>query len=111
MDDFTDFYGIGQLLNDTGRDAVRRTREFMTKEVEPVINRYWTREEFPFELAEGIAALGIADDELHERMLRVTVGVFAVLVADAGPDPAPIERAAAPATTRPRIVVLMLSPH
>ena len=49
--------------------------------------------------------------ELHEPMLRVTVGVFAVLVADADPGPAPIERAAAPATTKPRIVVLMLSPH
>jgi glutaryl-CoA dehydrogenase len=60
MDDFTDFYGIGQLLNDAGRDAVRRTREFMAKEVEPVINRYWTREEFPHDLAKGIAALGIA---------------------------------------------------
>jgi hypothetical protein len=60
MDDFTDFYGIGQLLHDAGRDAVRRTREFMTKEVEPVINRYWTTEEFPHDLAKGIAALGIA---------------------------------------------------
>ena len=60
MSDLTDFYGIEQLLDDAGRDAVRRTREFMTKEVEPVINRYWTREEFPFELAVGIAGLGIA---------------------------------------------------
>jgi hypothetical protein len=33
MNDFTDFYGIEQLLNDAGRDAVRRTREFMTNEV------------------------------------------------------------------------------
>src|ERR1700742_1364560 len=57
MDDFTDFYGIGQLLNGAGRDAVRRTREFMTKEVEPVINRYWTREEFPPDLALGIAGV------------------------------------------------------
>jgi glutaryl-CoA dehydrogenase len=60
MSDFTDFYGIERLLDDTGRDAVRRTRQFMTKEVEPVINHYWTREEFPHELAGGIAALGIA---------------------------------------------------
>ena len=58
--DFTDFDGIEQLLDDAGRDAVRRTGEFMTKEVEPVINHYWTREEFPFELAAGIAGLGIA---------------------------------------------------
>src|SRR6202020_352671 len=36
------------------------TRQFMTKEVEPVINKYWTREEFPHELVGGIARLGIA---------------------------------------------------
>jgi glutaryl-CoA dehydrogenase len=56
----SDFYGIERLLTDAGRDAVQRTREFMTKEVEPVINRLWTREEFPFELLPGFARLGIA---------------------------------------------------
>jgi glutaryl-CoA dehydrogenase len=56
----SDFYGIERLLTDSGRDAVQRTREFMTKEVEPVINRLWTREEFPFELLPGFARLGIA---------------------------------------------------
>jgi len=56
----SDFYGIEQLLTDAGRDAVRRTREFLVKEVEPVINGYWTREEFPFHLIPEIASLGIA---------------------------------------------------
>jgi glutaryl-CoA dehydrogenase len=56
----SDFYGIEQLLTDAGREAVQRTREYMTKEVEPVINRLWTREEFPFELLPGLARLGIA---------------------------------------------------
>jgi glutaryl-CoA dehydrogenase len=56
----SDFYGIEQLLTDAGRDAVRRTREFLVKEVEPVINGYWTREEFPHHLIPEIAALGIA---------------------------------------------------
>ncbi len=60
MDDVVDFYGIEQLLDETGRDAVRRTREFMTKEVEPVINHFWTREEFPHDLVPGFAGLGIA---------------------------------------------------
>jgi glutaryl-CoA dehydrogenase len=55
----SDFYGIEQLLDESGRDAVRRTREFMAKEVEPVINRLWTREEFPYELIGGFARLGI----------------------------------------------------
>lgn len=49
--------------------------------------------------------------ELHEPMLRVTVGVFAVLVADADADRAPIERAAIPPAATPRTVVLMLSPN
>src|SRR5215469_4068720 len=56
----SDFYGIEQLLDDAGRDAVKRTREFLTKEVEPVINGYWTREEFPHALIPAIARLGIA---------------------------------------------------
>ncbi|HEY7261929.1 MAG TPA: acyl-CoA dehydrogenase family protein [Trebonia sp.] len=55
----SDFYGIEQLLDESGRDAVRRTREFMAKEVEPIINRLWTREEFPYELIGGFARLGI----------------------------------------------------
>jgi glutaryl-CoA dehydrogenase len=55
----SDFYGIEQLLDESGRDAVRRTRQFMAKEVEPVINRLWTREEFPYELIGGFARLGI----------------------------------------------------
>jgi glutaryl-CoA dehydrogenase len=60
MDDVTDFYGIEQLLDEAGRDAVRRTREFLTKEIAPVISQYWTQEEFPHELARGFARLGIA---------------------------------------------------
>ena len=56
----SDFYGIEQLLDDAGRDAVNRTRQFLTKEVEPVINGYWTREEFPHHLIPAIAGLGIA---------------------------------------------------
>jgi glutaryl-CoA dehydrogenase len=55
-----DFYGLEQLLDDTGRDALQRTREFMAKEIEPVINHYWTREEFPHDLIPAFARLGIA---------------------------------------------------
>jgi glutaryl-CoA dehydrogenase len=55
-----DFYGLELLLDDSGRDAVARTREFMTKSIEPVINDYWTREEFPHQLIGELAGLGIA---------------------------------------------------
>ena len=58
-----DFYGLEQLLDDAGRETIQRTREFMTKEIEPVINHYWTREEFPHELIAGFAGLGIAGSQ------------------------------------------------
>jgi glutaryl-CoA dehydrogenase len=55
-----DFYGLDRLLDDAGRETVQRTREFMIKEIEPVINRYWTREEFPHELIPAFGGLRIA---------------------------------------------------
>jgi glutaryl-CoA dehydrogenase len=55
-----DFYALESLLDDAGRALLLRVREFMEKSVQPVINRYWTREEFPFELVPGMAELGIA---------------------------------------------------
>jgi len=55
-----DFYAVEQVLDEPGRAVLARVREFMEKEVEPVINRYWTREEFPHEILPGLAGLGIA---------------------------------------------------
>ena len=55
-----DFYAVEQVLDEPGRALLAQVREFMEKEVEPVINRYWTREEFPQELLPGLAGLGIA---------------------------------------------------
>jgi glutaryl-CoA dehydrogenase len=55
-----DFYAVEQVLDEPGRVLLARVREFMEKEVEPVINRYWTREEFPHEILPGLAGLGIA---------------------------------------------------
>jgi glutaryl-CoA dehydrogenase len=55
-----DFYALEQLLDEAGRATLMRVRDFMEKEVEPVINRYWTREEFPHELIGGLSGLGIA---------------------------------------------------
>ena len=54
-----DFYLIEQTLDDDGRQLLRRVRELMEKTVQPVINHYWTREEFPFDLMDGFRGLGI----------------------------------------------------
>jgi glutaryl-CoA dehydrogenase len=55
-----DFYRLERTLTAEGRALLHRVREFMDKTVQPVINQYWTREEFPFDLMDGFRALGIA---------------------------------------------------
>lgn len=57
---FSDFLGFELLLEEPDRDLLGRVRAFMTREVEPVINDYWTRAAFPHDLLPGLAGLGIA---------------------------------------------------
>jgi Acyl-CoA dehydrogenase, C-terminal domain/Acyl-CoA dehydrogenase, N-terminal domain len=55
-----DFYLLERLLAPEDREVLLRVREFMEKSVQPVINHYWTREEFPHDLViPGIRELGI----------------------------------------------------
>ncbi len=55
-----DFYALEQLLDADGRQLIMKVRDFMEESVAPVINHYWTREEFPYDLIPGLAGLGIA---------------------------------------------------
>jgi glutaryl-CoA dehydrogenase len=55
-----DFYGIASTLSAEDQAIVQRVRAFMEAEVAPIISRYWTRAEFPFELIPKLAALEIA---------------------------------------------------
>jgi glutaryl-CoA dehydrogenase len=55
-----DFYDVRELVSDEDRALLDRVRAFMEERVAPVINRYWTRAEFPFELVEPWAELGVA---------------------------------------------------
>ena len=55
-----DFYLLEQSLEPGGRQLLRQVREFMEKSVQPVINHYWTREEFPHDLVQGLHQMGIA---------------------------------------------------
>ena len=56
----TDYFFLDELLSEEERDIRDRVRSFCDKEVIPVINGYWEREEFPFELLSKIAALNVA---------------------------------------------------
>src|ERR1700710_1586552 len=57
---FSDFLGFELLREDRDRELLSDVRAFMPREVEPVINGYWTKAAFPHELVPGIAELGIA---------------------------------------------------
>ena len=55
-----DFYDVAALVSDADRAVLRRVRSFMEEHVAPIINRYWMRAEFPFELIDGFRELNIA---------------------------------------------------
>jgi glutaryl-CoA dehydrogenase len=56
----SDFYDLEGLLPEADRALLRRVRAFMDEQVEPIINEYWTRAQFPRQLIPGIGSLGIA---------------------------------------------------
>src|SRR5918997_1808327 len=56
----SDFYEFEHLLDDQDRAALHRVRAFMDEQVEPIINEWWTRAQFPRQLIPGLAELGIA---------------------------------------------------
>jgi glutaryl-CoA dehydrogenase len=54
-----DFYEVRQVVAEQDRALLARVRAFMEERVAPVINAYWMRAEFPFELVEPWAELGL----------------------------------------------------
>jgi len=55
----TDYYLLSDLLSDQEREIRDRVRTFVDTEVLPIINDYWERAEFPFELVPKLAQLGV----------------------------------------------------
>src|SRR5215468_12564809 len=55
-----DFYKLAQLLDPADQAVLRKVRAFAEDKVAPIINHYWGRAEFPFELIADYGALGIA---------------------------------------------------
>ncbi|MHC2467194.1 acyl-CoA dehydrogenase family protein [Bradyrhizobium embrapense] len=54
-----DFYGIASVLDDKERALLRRVREFTEGVVAPVIEEFWSRDEFPFAIIPKMAEIGI----------------------------------------------------
>jgi glutaryl-CoA dehydrogenase len=61
----TDFYLMDALLTEEERSVRNKVRAFSDKEVIPIINDYWERAQFPFELVPKIAALNIAGTDIQ----------------------------------------------
>jgi len=81
----TDFYLMDELLTEEERGVRDKVRAFSDKEVIPIINDYWERAEFPFELIPKLAALGIAGSDIEgygcPGMSMVASGLIAVELA------------------------------
>ena len=54
-----DFYEIHLRLNEEDRALQLKVREFMEREIKPLVNNYWLHDEFPFEVIPKFAELGL----------------------------------------------------
>ncbi len=54
-----DFYDISARLSDADRDLQMKVREFMEREIAPIVNNYWLHDDFPFEIIPKLAQLDI----------------------------------------------------
>jgi len=60
-----DFYDIGASLDEPDQALVAAVRAFAEEQVAPIINDYWSRAAFPFELIPRMGALGIGGLGYH----------------------------------------------
>ncbi len=76
-----DFYLLDETLSDQERAIRDRVRLFADREVSPIINDYWEKAQFPFELVPKLAQLGVAGTTINgygcPGMSRLGAGVVA----------------------------------
>jgi glutaryl-CoA dehydrogenase len=56
----SDFYQTFQMLSEVEQEKVSKVREFMQNSVAPIINDFWEKDDFPFDLVPGIRELQIS---------------------------------------------------
>lgn len=54
-----DFYDLHELLTPEEREIQLQVREYMHKEVKPIVNSYWLKDEFPHQIIPDMAKLNI----------------------------------------------------
>src|ERR1700744_3420720 len=55
----SDFYQLVDVLTAEERTTVRKVRDYMESKVQPIINRYWSDDAFPFELLSSFRELNL----------------------------------------------------
>jgi len=98
----TDYFYIREQLTSAQLVYLARTREFVTAEVQPVINGYWERAEFPWPLIEKLSQTQTGRSSLCV-VARVRLGAarndsqyLAANRGAAGPDEEPVGREGPP---------------
>ena len=79
-----DFYDIRQTLSPEDQAVLAKIRTFMETKVAPIINDYWVRDAFPFELIEPLKALNIGDINVSGRDPRL-LGMVAMEISRVDP--------------------------
>ncbi|MGO4105227.1 acyl-CoA dehydrogenase family protein [Leifsonia sp. YAF41] len=77
----SDFYGYQNLLNDQEKAALTALRSYLDAEVRPIVNGYWDRAEFPFEIVKPLAELGAYSFAWDETKPFANSAVFRGFVA------------------------------
>jgi glutaryl-CoA dehydrogenase len=76
-----DYYRLDDTLSGSDRELRDRIRAFADRDVLPVINDYWERAEFPFELVPKLAELQLAGTTIEGHgcpgMSRLAAGIVA----------------------------------
>src|SRR5258706_13850252 len=55
----SDFYQLADVLTADEKAIVKKVRSYMETKVQPIINKYWSDDAFPFELLPSFKELGL----------------------------------------------------
>src|SRR5262245_55810392 len=61
----SDFYQFADSLTAEEQALVKKVRAYMETKVQPIINKYWVEDSFPFELLPSFKELGLAGLGMH----------------------------------------------
>jgi glutaryl-CoA dehydrogenase len=55
----SDFFGYETLLSEPEKNAITALRDYLDREVRPIVNQHWEAATFPHEIVKGLAALDV----------------------------------------------------